>query len=297
MVSAVTNGKRAIEIWAANQASIGLLNVSVADAKRHVILLSGPWEHPALLAPLADALARLGCSSSSPVLPIDGGVTFARWIELVCALCDRTRQRHPSARITLMGVGLGGTLAYWAAAAGASNDDLFVTALGDPRRAALRARVLGTHWPSALTTLGMQWLVPAWGRRAWTPRGVLDRDLTVGSNTAHIGITDETQASPLLTASEGSAAPSGRELPLSLVASWLTTTPAVEPEAFTRCPVVLAAPTADRWLQLEPSLDFYRRLPAEKQLHMLADVGHLPVDAAGVEAVTLALRASLAWLS
>jgi alpha-beta hydrolase superfamily lysophospholipase len=75
------------------------------------------------------------------------------------------------------------------------------------------------------------------------------------------------------------------EHPLRWLSSFLTYAPIVEPEEFRRCPVVLVAPTADRWLQLEPSLDFYRRLPGDKQLHMLADASHLPADGPGVAAL------------
>lgn len=274
MVSAVTFGKREPEIWQLSGQPVHVEQTLVAGAADHVIVISGPWESAEQLGSIARALNAQGISATLLHLPGCGrtpdlpGTEYASWVALIEALCQR--ERRDEQKLVLLGIGLGGTLAFHAAAKGAPIDALCMTAVGDPRRDALRRRILGDDWPPLLTTLGMQWLSPLIGDRRWVPPGVAARPLSLLANPA-----------PLPRHS------------LRWLSSFLTYAPAVEPEEFRRCPVVLLAPTADRWLQLEPSLDFYRRLPGDKQLHMLEGAEHLPVDAASAEMLVHALRHAL----
>ncbi len=266
MVLRVTFGKHGTENWEHAGLPITLDHFQLERPRWVAILVHGPWESAEPLAPIACALNVEGIGATVLHLPGCGtpmplGFEYEAWIDLLIALCARMQSdRH---KLALLGVGLGGTLAYDAAAKGAPIEALWLTAVGDPRRAPLRARILGVRWPPWLTTLGMQWLRPLIGHRPWLPPGVAARPLSlIGS------APDEASREP---------APLPMH-PLGWLSSYLTHAPAIEPEEFTRCPVVVIAPTADRWLQLEPTLDFYRRLPGDKQLHMLEGANHLPVD-------------------
>lgn len=268
MVSDVTIGKREGEVCELAGNTIHLDRFDLEDAHTHAVLVHGPWESGEALWPIADELVTGGISVTLMHLPgcgrtpLRAGMEYGDWAASLVALCRRQRAACDEPLVAF-GVGLGGTLAFHAAALGAPIDSLWVTALGDPRRDALRRRILGDAWPPALTTLGLQWLTPVTGERLWVPPGLLRRNALIG--------VDAPQHS------------------LRWLSSFLSYGPAIEPEAFRSCPVVLVAPTADPWLQLEPSLDFYRRLPGQKQLHMLEGAGHLPVDSASAEALVRGL--------
>ena len=74
----------------------------------------------------------------------------------------------------------------------------------------------------------------------------------------------------------------GNRTPLRFLHSLLAVRPAIEPEAFEVCPVLLAHPAADRWTTVEASRPFFDRIRAPKQLVMLENCGHLPVEEPGL---------------
>lgn len=280
MVLAVTFGKRESENWQAAGQVVQLDHFKVERPRWVAIVLPGPWESADMLHPVAEALNGHGigaivlhlpgCQSSAPT-----ALEYSDWIDLVQRLCERMQSdRH---KLALLGVGLGGTLAYDAAARGAPIEALWMTAVGDPRRAPLRTRILGAAWPPWLTTLGMQWLSPVIGHRTWLPPGVAGRPLSLVAPRIDDAVDEP---APLPSHS------------LRWLGSYLTHAPAIEPEDFRRCPIVVVAPTADRWLQLEPTLDFYRRLPGDKQLHMLDGAGHLPIDATSADLLARGISAA-----
>lgn len=65
--------------------------------------------------------------------------------------------------------------------------------------------------------------------------------------------------------------------------------PAVEPEDFTACPVLLAHPGADRWTPVELSTPFFDRLGGDKRLVVLEGCGHMPVEEPGLRQFAEAL--------
>ena len=73
----------------------------------------------------------------------------------------------------------------------------------------------------------------------------------------------------------------GNCVPLRFVHSVFTTRPAVEPEDFDVCPVLLAHPAADPWTTVEASRPFFDRIKGPKELVMLENCGHLPVEEPG----------------
>jgi alpha-beta hydrolase superfamily lysophospholipase len=73
-------------------------------------------------------------------------------------------------------------------------------------------------------------------------------------------------------------------MPLGWMRTFLAWEPAVEPEDFAVCPVVLAHPAADRWTPIELSLRFLHRIPAEhRSVVLLEGAGHVPVERPGLD--------------
>jgi alpha-beta hydrolase superfamily lysophospholipase len=86
----------------------------------------------------------------------------------------------------------------------------------------------------------------------------------------------------------------GKLVPLRFLHSILAVRPAIEPEDFDLCPVLLAHPAADLWTKIEASRPFFDRIKGPKELVMLENCGHLPIEEPGLgrleEAVVIFLR-------
>jgi alpha-beta hydrolase superfamily lysophospholipase len=89
----------------------------------------------------------------------------------------------------------------------------------------------------------------------------------------------------------------GNRVPLRFLRYLLAIRPAVEPEDFDVCPVLLAHPAADRWTTVEASRPFFDRIKGPKELVMLENCGHVPVEEPGVSRLEEAVAAFLAKLT
>jgi len=89
----------------------------------------------------------------------------------------------------------------------------------------------------------------------------------------------------------------GSRLPLRFLSSVFAARPAVEPEDFDLCPVLLAHPAADLWTTVEASRPFFDRIKGPKELVMLENCGHLPVEEPGLSRLEEAVVAFLGQLT
>jgi pimeloyl-ACP methyl ester carboxylesterase len=70
---------------------------------------------------------------------------------------------------------------------------------------------------------------------------------------------------------------------LAFLSSYLSYDPAVEPEDFDACPVLLTLPAEDRWTPLHLSEPFLRRIhQVPVKVVMLENVGHYPLEQPGL---------------
>lgn len=75
----------------------------------------------------------------------------------------------------------------------------------------------------------------------------------------------------------------GKWVTMSFLASYMTYRPAVEPEDFDVCPILLTQPAQDRWTPLhlsEPFLQRIKRVPVK--VTMLENAGHYPLEQPGL---------------
>ena len=66
--------------------------------------------------------------------------------------------------------------------------------------------------------------------------------------------------------------------------------PAVEPELFTRCPLLLVHPARDRWTPFELSESFFDRVAGEKTCVLLERAAHYPYQKPGLDQMTEAVE-------
>ncbi|HVL77328.1 MAG TPA: lysophospholipase [Noviherbaspirillum sp.] len=74
----------------------------------------------------------------------------------------------------------------------------------------------------------------------------------------------------------------GGLVPVHFMRSLFAARPAVEPEAFDVCPVLLAHPAEDAWTTVDASRLLFDRLGVRKDLVMLENCGHFPIEEPGV---------------
>ena len=73
----------------------------------------------------------------------------------------------------------------------------------------------------------------------------------------------------------------GTTVTMGFFRSLINAKPAIEPEDFNVCPVLLAHPAVDPWTPLELSKQFFDRIKNKKELVLLEGCGHFPVEEPG----------------
>lgn len=84
----------------------------------------------------------------------------------------------------------------------------------------------------------------------------------------------------------------GNAMTMAFLSSYMTYRPAVEPEDFAVCPVLLTQPAADRWTPLHLSEPFLQRIRKEPvKIVMLDNAGHYPLEQPGLSQMVNAIDA------
>lgn len=252
-----------------------------------LLLVHGGDANGRLLAPYALMAARAGHQAIAFDLPGYGltqvadktRLVYEDWVLATVALLRATAERGP---VVLFGTGAGGLLAYEAAArTGAAAAALVVTHLLDWRRPAVlraTARVAATARLAVPALRGLQGLI--------NPLPVPVR---------WVGDTRQVANQPALVDAIAEDPLSGHTwMPARFLRTMLLSVPALEPEEFDACPVVLAHPADDRWTPPATSLLFFDRLDqARTEPVLLGGCGHLPVERPGVDQLRDVLTTTL----
>jgi alpha-beta hydrolase superfamily lysophospholipase len=169
----------------------------------------------------------------------------------------------------LFGASIGGYLAYLCAAQSPHVTGLIATTLADPRQAAVqhdlaRNRLLRAGLP----------LLPALARISGGLRLPIRWFTHMQRMSRDPALTALVCEDPL---------GGGNRVPLGLLASLFNTAPAVEPEQFQQCPVLLLHPALDHWTRVASSDLFFERLCVPKQRVLLENCGHFPVESPGLQ--------------
>ena len=250
-----------------------------------VIVLHGAGAYGRVMAPAAVLAQRYGYETVAPDLPGYGltrvprrDMTYPLWIDCVCDLiaAERARDGKP---IVLFGVSLGGLLAYQVATR-ARVEGVIATTLADPREAAVRRGFARTP---LLGSAGL-WLLE---RLAPLTDG-LPLPMALMSKMHRISNKPELSAIVQRDRLGG-----GSWVPARFLRTLMSTAPAIEPEQFTTCPVLLAHPGADRMTDIELSRRFFERLAAPKRMVVLDGASHMPTEHPGVDQLEAAVLAFL----
>jgi alpha-beta hydrolase superfamily lysophospholipase len=258
-----------------------------------VLLIHGGGGYGRMLAPIGALLQRAGYDVVAPDLPGYGLSTaptalirYETWVELLCELVVKlhTQTGRP---VVLCGASLGGYLAYLVAArldkglvAG-----IIATTLADPRTPLVKRQFARNS--AVLAMMPMMPLVSALLGSLKLPIKWFTR-IHAMSNNARLNRV--VAADPF---------GGGRWVPIHFMQSIFSVRPDKEPELFDHCPLLLLHPENDQWTHVASSRQFFDRLAGPKQIVMLANCGHFPVEEPGfgqLEAEALGFLAGLAKL-
>lgn len=268
------------EWFAWRSAAIHVDRYASAGSALTVIVLHGGGGYGRLFAPLARLLHQSGHEVIAPDLPGYGLsavdetlVTHDAWVDLVCDLA--LAEHHKSdRRVVLFGGSMGGYLAYLCAARLGRDivAGVIATTLADPR-SPLVQRQFARNALVQNVLMPMMPLIPIfapfidrlrlpikWFTRMQSMSGNAALNRLVG-NDPHGG---------------------GAYVPVRFMRSIFTAKPVLEPEQFEVCPLLLVHPANDRWTGIASSKAFFDRIKGPKQLVMLENCGHFPVEEPGI---------------
>jgi alpha-beta hydrolase superfamily lysophospholipase len=273
------------EYWKWRGLDVHLDRLEVPSAPLKVIVLHGAGAYGRVMAPAAVIAQRYGYETVSPDLPGYGltrvarrEMTYPLWIDCVVDLiaAERARDDRP---IVLFGVSLGGLLAYQAAAR-TQVEGLVATTLADPRERNVR-RGFARH--ALLGSAGL-WLLE---KLAPITDGL---PLPMSLMSRMHMISNKPALSALVKSDRLGG---GSWVPARFLRTLMTTAPAIEPEDFTSCPVLLAHPGIDRMTDIALSRRFFERLAAPKRMVVLEGASHMPTEHPGVDQLEAAVIAFL----
>jgi alpha-beta hydrolase superfamily lysophospholipase len=263
------------EWWPWRGGEIHLDRYAAPEATLTVVMLHGAGGNGRLLAPFGRLLRERGFEAVLPDLPGYGlsrapaeMFSYRRWVDCAADLVE-AEARRSGRPVALFGMSIGGYLAYLTAAQGRGVAGVIATTLADPRLAVVRDqfarsprlnRMLHPLLPLAAAVLGglrvpVRWL----------------------SNMK--AIANDPEVARLLCEDPLGG---GNRVPIRFLQSLLAIRPAIEPEDFEVCPVLLIHPAADLWTTIDASRPFFDRIKGPKQLVMLENCGHLPIEEPGL---------------
>jgi alpha-beta hydrolase superfamily lysophospholipase len=196
-------------------------------------------------------------------------VSYDNWIQVVSDLIDAEIERD-GRPVVLFGVSLGGMLAYQAACRSGEVSGVIATTLADPSDRATREQ-LARH--PMLARLG--------GPLLTSLRPITDSiSLPIKWLSRMHHVSNEPEIVKLLVKDRTSA---GSWVPLRFMRTLMGSRPLIAPEDFELCPVLLAHPEVDRMTPLRFSRSFYDRLGGDKELVILENAGHMPLETPGID--------------
>lgn len=248
-----------------------------------LLLIHGGGANGRLMAPFA-ALAS-GCGMNAVAIDLPGygatqalartDIRYDDWCSVAAQIVTRLNGRT---RLFVMGLSMGGLLAYEAVARAGGVHGLIVTCLLDPKDAPTRRKLMRWAWMAPLAPAALAFL-PSLTDRLPVP-------MRLAANMA--AISNQPAIAELIVHDTQSG---GTWMPAGFLRSYLDHRAGVRPEDFDVCPVTLAHPANDRWTDIRLSRPFFDRLGVARRIVMLEGCGHLPVEQPGYRRLGMAIAA------
>ncbi|MCI5048420.1 MAG: alpha/beta hydrolase [Aquisalinus sp.] len=241
-----------------------------------VILVHGAGGNGRILAPFAEIFAAQGWRVIAPDLP-GFGLTepapsfrweYAEWPAVIVDLA--ARQSGP---VALMGLSMGGLTAFLAAQQSDAVEAVIATTLldlSDPKIFALAAR---WRWLGSFSGWSMR-VLPWIMDQVWLPLRLVT---PLNLMTANKRLRAYFNTDPMLGNS------------WKPVRFFRTLHQYELPALNLRCPFLLVHPGADEWTPVDLSLPLYEKIQSDKQLLVLSNGSHAPIEQPALEELRMAM--------
>lgn len=234
---------------------------------------------------LGEPLARRGYETIAIDMPEYGMTEVAKgalvryddWVRAGSDLIDAELARD-SRPIVLYGLSAGGMLAYHVAATNRKVKGIVGMTFLDQRLQQVRDETARNLFMSRVG-------VPMAAIAAKTPLKTLRMPMHIASKM-HALVNNDAALEVWLSDRRSA----GNAMTMAFLASYAAYQPALEPEAFDICPILLTQPSADRWTPLhlsEPFLGRIKRVPVKTV--MLENAGHYPLEQPGLSQMVEAI--------
>jgi alpha-beta hydrolase superfamily lysophospholipase len=239
-----------------------------------LVMLHGGVGNGRLLAPVGKIAAAAGFKAIAPDLPGYGltvvprkrSLVYDDWRNVAAAVVEHAAR--DTDRVIVIGMSMGGMLAYDSAVRTRIPSGVIATCLMDPSLREARRQMV--RWPFMVKPTEALMRFPA----------AFDRipiKMTLASNMRAIANDSRIAQSIIRDPRAG-----GGWMPGSWIRTFLSSSPEVHPEDFDVCSVTLAHPAVDRWTDLSISRPFFDRIHrVTTSLVMLENAGHFPVEEPG----------------
>jgi alpha-beta hydrolase superfamily lysophospholipase len=242
-----------------------------------IVMLHGVGGNGRLLSFIAAPLHRSNLELIALDLPgygltkmNDRIITYKHWIEMGRDFLAKEQQNDPRP-IILFGLSAGGMLAYQAACLNKKIKGIIATTLLDQRL--LEVRRYSAIYPWMARPMG-----PILKAASAIMPGVLIPMKKVANMKAIVNNKE------LLNLLINDPTSSGTKVSIAFINTLLEAYPEIEPEEFNICPMLLAHPEKDLWTPVEISELFFNRLnKINKQLVILENAGHFPIESPGLQ--------------
>ena len=248
--------------------------VDSTQKKYKLILLHGGGGNGRLLSPIAVFLQKLGYECIAPDLPgfgltkIHKPNSYYTWINLVNELVNQELKKSKSP-IVLCGVSLGGMLAYQVACLNKNISGLIVTSLADTREKSVQIGLSKNKWFGAISPTLLS------GMSSITD----DIKIPIKWTTKMWAMANNPE---FVKALKNDKIGSGSAVYLKFFRTLFEVSPEIEPEDFSRCPLLFLQPEKDNIIPWSMSKPFYESLSCKKEMVILKNCGHIPLEKPGI---------------
>jgi len=204
-------------------------------------------------------------------------VTYAEWVEIANDFINSELKNDPRP-IVLYGLSAGGLLTYHVAALNKKVKGIIGMTFIDQRLQQVRDETCRNHFMSRVG-------VPMAHLSAKTPFAGLTMPMAMVSKMW--ALCNDEAAMKIFMSDKTSA---GAWTSMRFMSSYMGFTPALEPEQFDVCPILLTQPMDDKWTPLHlstPFLDRITKVPVK--IVELEGTGHYPVEKGGAETMRKAI--------
>jgi alpha-beta hydrolase superfamily lysophospholipase len=223
-------------------------------------------------------LARRGYETVSIDMPgygvtrvnSDTTVVYDDWVTLGSEFVDAELKRDPRP-VILYGLSAGGMLTYHVAAKNKKVSGIVGMTFLDQRVSEVRNET-SRNW--FMSNVGL----PMAKMSSWSFFGGMKMPMTMVSKMS--ALVNDPKALDVFLDDRSSA---GNSMPLRFLVDYTSYKPAIEPENFDVCPILLTQPAEDKWTPLRLSTPFLNRIKkVPVKVIMLDKAGHYPLEQPGI---------------